>query len=331
MDYLELKKLQTNSRLMRLLPADIARKYHALPISTDGSKITIAMAHPEDVDACKVVTSAIGAPSCLVQVDQQQIDRILAEVWPQNPTSPLRLLLWNPTSIDLEDIQPYAEKLAELLDAHLMLANTPWCGVKSFDEFVQQAERFNPDLIIFQIPNPPLMKRLLVDFAVNKLIDRLPSSILVVKNPIMPFTRLLLVIREGHDANDSAVDWLIRLAHCSHAAVTIMPLVPPVPEMYGRLIQNNLPALLTSNDPLGKKLRSIAHRLEAAEIEGIFKLRNGPPLEQIRCEMFETNTDLVIIAAEPKSHIWRWVLGELVNDLYVWFDRPLLITKPTIN
>ncbi len=328
---LELKKIRKNSRLMRLLPADIARQYHALPISTDGSRITIAMAHPEDAVACEVVTSAIGTPACMVKGDRQEIDQMLSAVWPQHPSPPLRLLLWNLSSDVGKDIQLYTRQFAELLHADLKEVNTPWLGVKSFDAIIGEAEEFHPDLIVFQIVNFPWVKRLLVDIAVNKLIDRLSSSILVVKNPRWPLKKILFAILDGHELNESAVDWVIRLAHCSHAGVTIMPLVPPVPEMYGQFIRNSLPDLLTSSDPLGEKMRKIADRMATEEIEGTFNLRNGPPLEQLRSEVVETDTDMLVIAAEPQSHVWRWIVGELVNDLFVWCDRPLLILKPTIN
>ena len=74
-----------------------------------------------------------------------------------------------------------------------------WSGDKSFDAFVSEAENFHPDLIVFQLQTPPLMKRLLIDFAINKLIERLSASILVVKNPSWPLERILLVLRDGID------------------------------------------------------------------------------------------------------------------------------------
>jgi len=324
---LELKKVQADSNLIRLLPADVARQYHAIPISTDGNRITIAMAHPEDIVARDVVTSAIGAPACMVKSDEQEIDQMLSMVWPQNPSQALRLLLWNPNNENGKDVRLYARQIAELLHADLKEINTPWLRVNSFDEVVSEAEAFQPDLIIFQVSSFPFMKRLLVDFAVNKLIDQLPASVLVVKNPRWPLQKILFAIRDGHESNESTVDWVIRLAHSSHASVTMLPLVPPVPEMYGRLVRNNLAALFTSNDPLGERMRAISRRMAMEEIDGTIKLRNGPPLEQIRSEVFDTDIDMLAIAAEPQSHIWRWIVGELVNDLFVWFDRPLLISK----
>jgi hypothetical protein len=325
---LHLDRITLDLRLMRLLPAEIACRYHALPISTDGRRITIAMAHPEDTAACDAVTAALGKPSCLVQVDQGEINRLLGEVWPHNSSSPLRFMLWNPATNSTGVDQPFSGLFGELFHADLIQADIPWRGARSLDAFLEEATRCQPDLVIFNIPSPPLLKRLSVDFTVNKLIERLPSSILIVKNPRWPLKKVLLTIRDSDVDNESAIDWVIRLARNSQASVTIMPLIPPVPEMYGPLIRNSIPALLTANDPFGKKMRWIARRLASQEVEGTFKLRNGFPLEQLRGEVLESDTDLVITAADPQNHIWHWILGELVNDLFVWLDRPLLITKP---
>jgi hypothetical protein len=325
---LHLDRITLDPRLMRLLPAEIAYRYQALPISTDGGRITIAMAHPEDTTACNAVTAALGKPSCLVQADQGEIKRLLGEVWPQNSSSPLRFMVWNPATTSPGADQSFSGLLGELLHADLIQANIPWRGSRSLDAFLEEATRCQPDLVIFHIPTPSLLKRLSIDFTVNKLIEGLPSSILIVKNPRWPLKKMLLTIRDSDVDNQSTLEWVVRLARCSQAAVTIMPLVPPVPEMYGSLIRNSLPALLTANDPFGKKMRWIAHRLASQEVEGTFKLRNGYPLEQLRSEVLESDTDLVITAADPQNHIWHWILGELVNDLFVWLDRPLLITKP---
>ena len=82
--FLHLDRIKTNPQLVKLLPQDVARRYHALPVATNGSKITVAMGSPEDSVATEVVASVIGAPICLVQADPKAIDQCLSEIWPQN-------------------------------------------------------------------------------------------------------------------------------------------------------------------------------------------------------------------------------------------------------
>ncbi len=325
--HLHLEGIKPNPHLGRLLPSDVAFHYHALPVAADNGHITIAIANPDDKTAIEAVIATIGPGTCFVHADQHEIDCCLAEIWMQNPKTQLRLLLWTPT----EDIDPelilYSKTIADLLQAELNQVKFNLSDIKSFKYFISEATYFHSDLIIFQIPHYPSTKRLLIDFAVNKLIDQLTASILVVKNPRLPIQRILLAIRDGNDPIESAVDWVVRLAHCTQAEVTILPLLPPLPQMYGSWIHYNLPSLLTSRDPLGQKMRWIANRLADEEVEGAFKIREEPPLEQLRYEVADNKVDLVVIKAEPHHYLWRWLIGEVVNNLFEWFDRPLLITQ----
>lgn len=324
---LHLDHVKIDRSLVKSLPVEIAYRYQALPISTDGEKITIAMAHPEDPEASNAVTSALGTPAYLVQVDSNEIEHLLAEIWPLNPPAQLRIFHWIPTTGPCEH-QQYIQQLANCLNAVLEKSLIPWRGEKSLNQLIEEAARFKPDLIIFQFPEPPIMPRLLLDITLNRLIEKVASSVLVFKQPRWPLKNLLLVIRDGKEINDTAVDWTARLAVANQASVTILPLLPPVPQMYGHSIQHTLPTLLSGNDPLGQKMRQIALCLESEQVKGVFKLRNDPPLKQIQFELSEGDIDLVTISAEPQNHFWRWLFGEVVNDLFSWFDRPLLITKP---
>ena len=327
--FLHLDHLKPEGHLISLLPRELAHLYHAVPVATNGYKVTVAMAHPEDAIASAAVSSAIGTPICLVQADVEDIDQKLAECWQQVTESPLRIFVfaWNTeTNID-SPIHTYSQSMAGLLQAEVKLVSFTWRGPKSFDSVGREAEAFQPNLIIFKIPDSPVVKQLTIDFSIHKIVDRFNASTLILKNTRWPLHQILLAIQNGNESNESALNWVIRLANCSHAKVTVLPLLPPVPLIYGTLIHHTLPALLTSNDPLGKKLRWIAKRLSTEEIRGAFKIREGPPLEQLRYEILGSDVDLVVINAEPKNHLWRWLLGEVVNNLYDWFDRPLLITK----
>lgn len=323
---LHLNHVKIDRSLVKALPPDIALRYQALPISTDGEKVTVAMAHPDDPEAISAVSMALGSPTFLIQADSYEIDHLLAEIWPQDPPSKMRVLYWCLTP-NRDKNQVYIQKLADHLHAEMKTVTIPWHGERSINKLLQESEQFQPDLIVFQIPEPPLIPRLLVDFTLNRLIENLPASILVFKEPRWPLKKLLLVIRDGNEISDPAVDWTINIARGNQTSVTILPLLPPVPEMYGSSIRHSLPDLLSANDPMGQKMRSIAYRLSSEEVEGNFILRNIPPMEQLRVELSEGDIDLVTISVNPKNHLWRWFFGEVINDLFGWFDRPLLITK----
>lgn len=323
--FLNLRNINPDDKLIKLLPFDVASMYHALPVATDGSRITIAMATPEDTNASAAITSAIKAPICLVQADSKEIDQRLAEVWLTNPSQKLSLLVWTPNGEIDPSIQFLFTNLAELFKVSSKEVRLTWSNVSKLNALYDEALQVQPDLILIHVPNPSLSRGLSLDFAINKLI-RLNVSILIARNPRWPLQRILLGVLDSHDLNMADVDWAIRMAHGSQAAVTIMPLLPPVPQMYGKFIRHSLTSLLTSNDPLGKKMRRIAKRMTTEEISATFKIREGFPLDQLRCEVEDSDTDIVIINAEPQNHIWRWLNGEVVNNLFLWFDRLLMIT-----
>jgi len=325
--YLDLDCIQTNHQLMRLLPSEVAYHFHALPVATDGERITIAMASPEDITASAAVASNIGAPISFVQADLDAIDRRLDEIWPETITTRQRLLVWSPTPATETTLLPYVNGLAEMLNADLEQVDIPWRGTKSFSDLRNAAEQAQPDLIVFQVPNPSLLKRLLTDFATQKWIDRLPVSVLIPFSPRWPVKNILLTLPNGNKANDMAIDWTVQFARSSLAAVTVLPLLPPVPGMYRSVIQHNFQAILSSTDPMGQKMRWLSQRFSEEKVTGVFKLREGEPLEQLRNEILASDPDLVVVAAEHRNCLWRWVNGELVTPLLGWANRPILISK----
>jgi len=82
--YLELNRLEPNLQLARLLPPDLALRYHALPVAKDGERITVAMADPNDVKAREAVLTTLGKSTCIVQADVNAIDGLLEDLWHEN-------------------------------------------------------------------------------------------------------------------------------------------------------------------------------------------------------------------------------------------------------
>src|SRR4030042_1309079 len=52
-----LRKKQSESELLRLVPEAVARKYNAFPLSTDGNVLRVAMANPSDIIALEALAS----------------------------------------------------------------------------------------------------------------------------------------------------------------------------------------------------------------------------------------------------------------------------------
>jgi len=151
----------------------------------------------------------------------------------------------------------------------------------------------------------------------------------VARRPRWPLRRLLLVVR-GEEIDDAAVDWAVRLARPSGAAVTALAVVPPAPAMYDRWarMRGGLDVLLTTDTALGREMRRVARWLVDWEVEGTLRLRQGAPDQQIRYQVAQGDYDLIVVAARPNGRR-RWLLGERVLSLLRWADRPVLVAKPT--
>ena len=325
--YLHLDGIRIDLRIMRLLPPEIAYRYHALPVATDGNLITVAMAHPEDSPDSEAVISAIAAPVCLVQADPQEITKRLVEAWPQHPVPRPRFLIWSDSTMTGVSLESYAQLFAEILDAELVKAEIPWQGLRSLAKLTFITDQIRPDMIIFQFQSYSLLKRMKPETPIWKIIDQLPSSVIIPPRPRLTLSNVLLVLPDGDTEDESAIHWAVKLARSNQSTVTVLPLLPPVPGWYGSFIKHSLQALFEADDPLGKKMRSIAQRFSESKINGSFKLREGEPLDQLRDEILITDPDLIILPSPPLGCLRRSMTKELINPLLNWANRPVLISK----
>jgi nucleotide-binding universal stress UspA family protein len=139
----------------------------------------------------------------------------------------------------------------------------------------------------------------------------------------------MLLITSGYEIDDTAVDWTIRLAQPSSAAVTVLAVAPDNPALCypsGRA-ECSLADWLATDTSLGRQLRRIAQRLDHWGTQGILRFRQGPPDRQILCEVREDNYDLIVMAADVSGRWLKWLPGELVEPLLVGVDRPVLFAK----
>jgi nucleotide-binding universal stress UspA family protein len=314
--------------LAGLLPPDLACRYHALPVAEDGERITVAMADPGDKDAREAIMAVLGPSACFVRADAQVIDSLLAKFWEKASSPTSELLLWASTRAFADEIEAYAEDLATLLGAHLSRFETPKTGNEAYRVLASEVKRTKADIVILGSNEQTTLNRLLEVRPEYTLADRLSTSLLVVRQPCWPIINVLLVLRnEGKE--ETAVDWTLRFAQPSCADVTVLPLTLPAPAMCDQdpRLSYSIDTLLTSDSKLGKKLRFVAQRLVDSEINGTLRLREEPPIWQIRFELLEKDYDLIVIDCKPRNRLCRWMLGELVNPLLSRTDIPVLITK----
>jgi len=327
-EYLQLDRLEIKSSINGLLPYDIARRYHALPISRDGKKITVVMADPSDLEAKNAILDTLGSSTYFVKADLQVIDDSLDLIWAKQSTHAQLILVWTRLGRGQDEIESYAADLASLLSFRVNQSRCHGEGKIIYKDLADEVEILNPHLMIFGIPQQPAPERPPPILSEPKLVECLPVSLLFVHKPRLPLKKLLLVIHHA-GTDDAAIDWAVLLARRSGAAITILPILAPIPLMYSGLnrLRHNLPTLLTTNCPLGRKMRQIVRRLNEWEIDGTLRLRGEEPEWQIRAELLEGDYDLIIIACERHNRLVNFICGGFVKSILDWAEQPVLISK----
>lgn len=153
----------------------------------------------------------------------------------------------------------------------------------------------------------------------------LPIPLLVAHRPRQPLKRLLLIV-QGAASDRKAANWALRLAASSGAKVTALAVVPPNSAVNGfSRFEGGLAELLSADTVLGCQMRHIAQRLVDEGIECTLRLRQGPPMREIRREAAERAYDLVVVAVAPHGATRRWHFGEPPVSVLRLLDRPTLI------
>jgi len=333
--YLALDELAPNPILARRLPADLARRFHALPLAEDNGRITVVMADPKDAVAREAVVSALGSAPCMVQGDLLAIDALLAEVWGGGTNHALDLLLCDSPSPLPDAVQDYALAFGGLLEAPVSRLSRSG----DMDTLACESDSVDRDLIIFGEREHPLVHRLLSRQVERPLEDQVaaerqqttPFAVLVAQKPRWPLKRILLV-HCGERGDSAALDWVLPLSRQSGSAVTVLAVVPQVPALCGQRagMDQGIAALLTSQTPLGRNIKQVTRNLVDWEIECTLRLRQGPRDWQIRCEVMDGEYDLIVLADPPYRCGRRWLEGDLASAVLRLTNRPLLVAKSVL-
>jgi nucleotide-binding universal stress UspA family protein len=328
--FLSLDELAANPRLARRFPPELARRFHVLPIAEQNGRVTVAMANPDDHEARDAVVTALGLAPYMVRVDPVTIDSLISAVWSDQDCPVLQILVCGSPEQIAGEVADYAQKIGNLLGADIHQLDT----ATELEVLHAEPERREHDLIIVETHDHPLLQRLLSTRAPDGSTMRskraAPPAVLVAGRPRWPLGRILLIMW-GEAVDEAAIDWMLRLARAARSTVTALAVVPQAPAMYGqgtRLAQG-LPMLLTSNTAMGRRMRQTARHLVEWEIEGMLRLRQGPPDWQIRRELAEGNYDLIVLAVKPRSRWLRWLEGDSPTSLLHWTNRPTLLVTPT--
>ena len=111
----EVDGLRVNPRIARLLPRDIAYRYHALPVAGSGDRISVLMSDPEDTEARRAICRFLGPSTCVLHTPADTIDRLLTENWITSLSPPPILFFLSADHNFSSSVETYACSLATSL------------------------------------------------------------------------------------------------------------------------------------------------------------------------------------------------------------------------
>jgi nucleotide-binding universal stress UspA family protein len=221
----------------------------------------------------------------------------------------------------------YARRIGQVLDSQVDCWRASEHDEK-LDDLLLEAQTDCDLLFLGEPAQRNFLGRLLNRSVYRKILDAVPASLWLIRQPRWPIGSILLIAR-AEEGEETAEEWATRLAQACDALVVVLIISPAAPGMYreGGRVQTPLELLLQTDSPIGIQMRRILRRLQHAGVEGRLQQHQGTPDEQIERELAVGNHDLVIVAAERKPKLWRWWMGELVEPLLRWIDRPVLIVR----
>lgn len=135
---------------------------------------------------------------------------------------------------------------------------------------------------------------------------KIPIPLLVVKNSVAQLKRILICTR-GQEKGLTAINWGVQIAALSHAAVHLMYIADPIPQMYFGLetMEETAEELLASGTPVAEHLLEAKSILKKVRVPHKIVVRHGLVVEEILAEIDESGYDLAVIGATQHDNIWQ--------------------------
>jgi len=321
---LHLDILLPEPRLARQLPPDVAFKYRAFPIAQAGNHITIAMADPEDDEACQQIQEILGQGICCVHADACQITQILTELWPQYAVNSNAILVCGPED-KIQASQSYLRNWAEMLSMGTLECHALE-NLALINQVLTELPTQEHGLVIVLLPEVDHIERMLQGTFPKAILKRSQAAHLLVRQQQWPLRRIMLIPPLTR-AGDGLTRWVVRLASFADSEVLVLAITPPVPGMYQGLesMRGDLTELMRAESAYGRQLRQTAALLDKNEIHATIRLRQGDAHWQILQELQSCDYDLVVIASQPQDYLEKQREGGLCRGLLRSCDCPVLI------
>lgn len=307
-------EFEIDAELVRQIPRKLAYYHLVLPLSAEGSELSLAMAEPDSPLVIDMLEHLLNATIVPVHSPASEIREVLDRVWRYIPISAPQFLIWE-SSLHVHQMAQHLRQIfpASILDLQHEDQNTLLLYTQDDKTALAVIDAAKVDVSSL-IP----------------LIREAASPLFLLRGDLAPeryFRRIMLALR-GHAPDLSALDWVIPLVTTHHSELSLLAVTPPPRAIRTLRLQHSLAAFLDPKREPAQHLAECTQRLDVAGIQGYLKLCQGDPFVQIQAEFSTGEYSLLVIVSEAYGEFVANVLQTIQEAKH---PHAVLIVKPTLN
>lgn len=317
-----LEDIEIDLQLIRSYPADLAYRFHSIPIAETEDHYTIVMAKPEDQLAREAIQKSYRKQVYVLRGDPEIVDALIYKYIPR--TRQGRILVCCP-SYRATFLTGYAREFCPVFETEIV----DYCFVDTTnslkDEFIEIANGYQ--LVFLSAPRSPLDKRIVRGSWELRTLERIHTSCLLPRSPRLPIQSIMLVLHRDEIQTDT-VNLVGRIAASINAKVIVLVVLPQVPTMYQGLnrMRYSVSDIFQSQSRLCCRLRRISNLLCRNAIHSEIHLKQGHTDFAIQEEIEESEIDLIVMAKPRKRRFPFMIDDDTVTRMLRWIERPVLLT-----
>jgi len=164
----------------------------------------------------------------------------------------------------------------------------------------------------------------------NKLAEQALCPVLVVRNPLRPFRRILMC--DSGAENSVLRRFIIQVAEMleGEEEITVLHVMSQIsagPGVPDKQLYADFDRLILENAPEGRLLSQDLHLLSRHGSHPTAKVRHGLVVDEIIDEARSGDYDLVVIGAHREQGWQRYLLDDLAHKILAQMDRPVLVVR----
>lgn len=185
-------------------------------------------------------------------------------------------------------------------------------------------------LVIGENPAHAGYVQMLRERIAHKLAENSHCPVLVVRNPVRPFKRILMC---DSGAETSVLRrFTLQVAEMleGEEEITVLHVMSQIsagPGVPDRQLRADVQELIADDAPEGRLLAQDLRLLSRHGIQPIAKVRHGLVVDEILDEARAGNYDLVVIGAHREQGWQRFLLDDLAHKILAQMDRPVLVVR----